>query len=61
MQNHKSCNYRGKLRRIHVEVCKWHMEKKDPECVKRCGIIFTGDNNGQIGKEATGSNPQRGD
>ena len=26
------CGYRGYLRRIQPEVCKWHREQNDPEC-----------------------------
>ena len=30
------CPYRGKLRKIHPAVCRWHREEGDPECSK-CG------------------------
>ena len=32
LQERVLCPYKGKLRYIHPEVCKWHMEEDDPEC-----------------------------
>jgi hypothetical protein len=29
-----SCEYRGRLRQGHPDVCRWHIEKKDPECAR---------------------------
>ena len=26
------CGYKNQLRRVHPEVCKWHMERNDPVC-----------------------------
>jgi len=26
------CSYKGKPRRVHSEVCRWHREEQDPEC-----------------------------
>lgn len=31
-----SCKYKGIERRVHLDVCRWHWERKDKECEK-CG------------------------
>ena len=28
------CHYHGIERRVHPEVCKWHLEEQDPQCLK---------------------------
>ena len=34
------CQFRKPLRRVHIEVCKWHIEKDDPVCMKNnCQIV----------------------
>jgi len=34
------CLYKGKPRRCHIEVCKWHRFENDPECKDCKSYLF---------------------
>ena len=34
------CNYKGELRTVNSEVCRWHQEELDPFCLNECDNLW---------------------
>jgi len=45
------CPYKGKPRRCHIEVCKWHRFEDDPECKECKAYLFREKQNQEINQE----------